>query len=79
MRSEGSPPASRPGCPIKCHRESADGCGWAPDAERVIGIAGGVFALLLAVAVMAYAGLRGVQRLAPRAAGRVLPVVAEEV
>ena len=53
---------------------------WAPEARRETKIAGGVFALLLAVAVMAYAALGycSVWRHA-RPAGRVLPVVAAEV
>ena len=50
-------------------------------SERVIGIGGGVFALVVAVAVMAYAGLGAcsVWRHA-RPPGRILPsVIAEDI
>ena len=49
-------------------------------SERVIGIAGGVFALVVAVAVMAYAGLGACSVWRHARPGRVLPaVVAEDV
>jgi hypothetical protein len=54
---------------------------WAPDDRRETRIAGGVFALLLAVAVIAYAALGycSVWRHARPGRVRVLPVVAAEV
>ena len=52
---------------------------WAPDARRETKIAGGVFALLLAVAVMAYAALGYCSVWRHARPGRVLPVVAAEV
>ena len=49
-------------------------------SERVIGIAGGVFALVVAVAVMAYAGLGACSVWRHTRPGRVLPaIIAEEV
>ena len=44
-------------------------------SERVIGIAGGVFALVVAVAVMAYAGLGACSVWRHTRPGRVLPAV----
>ena len=48
-------------------------------SERVIGIAGGIFALVVAVAVMAYAGLGACSVWRHTRIIRVLPAVAEEV
>ena len=48
-------------------------------SERVIGIAGGVFALVVAVAVMAYAGLGACSVWRHTRIIRVLPVVAEDI
>ena len=49
-------------------------------SERVIGIAGGIFALVVAVAVMAYAALGFCSVWRHARPGRVLPaVVAEDV
>ena len=49
-------------------------------SERVIGVAGGVFALVVAVAVMAYAGLGACSVWRHARPGRVLPaVVAEDI
>ncbi len=48
-------------------------------SERVIGIAGGVFALVVAVAVMAYAGLGFCSVWRHARPGRVRPVVAEDI
>ena len=48
-------------------------------SERVIGIAGGVLALVVAVAVMAYAGLGFCSVWRHTRIIRVLPTVAEEV
>ena len=48
-------------------------------SECVIGIAGGVFALVVAVAVMAYAGLGFCSVWRHARPGRVLPVVAEDI
>ena len=48
-------------------------------SERVIGIAGGVFALVVAVAVMAYAGLGFCSVWRHTRPGRVLLALAEEV
>ena len=48
-------------------------------SERVSGIAGGIFALVVAVAVMAYAGLGFCSVWRHTRPGRVLPVVAEDV
>ena len=49
-------------------------------SERVIGIAGGIFALVVAVAVMAYAGLGACSVWRHTRPGRVLPaIIAEEV
>ena len=47
-------------------------------SERVIGIAGGIFALVVAVAVMAYAGLGACSVWRHARPIRVLPVVAAE-
>ena len=47
-------------------------------SERVIGIAGGVFALVVAVAVMAYAGLGACSVWRHARPGRVLPAVVAE-
>ena len=52
---------------------------WAPDARRETKIAGGVFALLLAVAVMAYAGLGFCSVWRHARPGRVGPVLAEDI
>ena len=52
---------------------------WAPEARRETKIAGGVFALLLAVAVMAYAALGYCSVWRHSRIIRVLPVVAAEV
>ena len=49
-------------------------------SERVIGVAGGVLALVVAVAVMAYAGLGFCSVWRHARPGRVLPaVIAEDV
>ena len=49
-------------------------------SERVIGVAGGVLALVVAVAVMAYAGLGACSVWRHTRPGRVLPaIIAEEV
>ena len=49
-------------------------------SERVIGIAGGIFSLVVAVAVMAYAGLGACSVWRHTRPGRVLPaIIAEEV
>ena len=48
-------------------------------SERVIGVAGGVLALVFAVAVMAYAGLGFCSVWRHARPGRVRPVVAEDV
>ena len=48
-------------------------------SERVVGIAGGVFALVVAVAVMAYAGLGFCSVWRHARPGRVRPVVAEDI
>ena len=49
-------------------------------SERVIGIAGGIFALVVAVAVMAYAGLGACSVWRHARPIRVLPaVVAEDI
>ena len=48
-------------------------------SERVIGVAGGVLALVVAVAVMAYAGLGFCSVWRHARPGRVRPVVAEDV
>ena len=49
-------------------------------SERVIAIGGGIFALVVAVAVMAYAGLGACSVWRHTRPGRVLPaVVAEDV
>ena len=49
-------------------------------SERVIGIGGGIFALVVAVAVMAYAGLGFCSVWRHARPGRVLPaVVAEDI
>ena len=48
-------------------------------SERVIAIGGGIFALVVAVAVMAYAGLGYCSVWRHARPGRVLPVVAAEV
>ena len=49
-------------------------------SERVIGVAGGIFALVVAVAVMAYAGLGACSVWRHARPGRVLPaVVAEDI
>ena len=49
-------------------------------SERVIGIAGGIFSLVVAVAVMAYAGLGFCSVWRHARPGRVLPaVVAEDI
>ena len=47
-------------------------------SERVIGIAGGVFAMVVAVAVMAYAGLGFCSVWRHTRPGRVLPAVFAE-
>jgi len=47
-------------------------------SERVIGVAGGVFALVVAVAVMAYAGLGFCSVWRHARPGRVLPAVFAE-
>ena len=47
-------------------------------SERVIGIAGGIFALVVAVAVMAYAGLGACSVWRHARPGRVLPAVVAE-
>ena len=47
-------------------------------SERVIGVAGGVFALVVAVAVMAYAGLGFCSVWRHTRPGRVLPAVFAE-
>ena len=47
-------------------------------SERVIGIAGGIFALVVAVAVMAYAGLGACSVRRHARPGRVLPAVVAE-
>ena len=47
-------------------------------SERVIGIAGGIFSLVVAVAVMAYAGLGFCSVWRHTRPGRVLPAVAAE-
>ena len=47
-------------------------------SERVIGIGGGVFALVVAVAVMAYAGLGFCSVWRHTRPGRVLPAVFAE-
>ena len=53
---------------------------WAPDDRRETKIAGGVFALLVAVAVMAYAGLGYCSVWRHARPGRVGPaVVAEDI
>ena len=52
---------------------------WAPADRRETKIAGGVFALLLAVAVMAYAGLGYCSVWRHTRVTRVLPVVAAVV
>ena len=48
-------------------------------SERVIGVAGGVLALVFAVTVMAYAGLGFCSVWRHARPGRVRPVVAEDV
>ena len=48
-------------------------------SERVIGVAGGVLALVVAVAVMAYAGLGFCSVWRHARPGRVGPVVAEDI
>ena len=48
-------------------------------SEFVLGIAGGVFALVVAVAVMAYAGLGFCSVWRHARPGRVRPVVAEDI
>ena len=48
-------------------------------SERVIGIAGGIFALVVAVAVMAYAGLGACSVWRHARPGRVRPGVAEDI
>jgi hypothetical protein len=49
-------------------------------SERVVGIAGGVFALVVAVAVIAYAGLGACSVWRHARPGRVLPaVIAEDI
>jgi hypothetical protein len=48
-------------------------------SERVIGVAGGVLALVVAVAVMAYAGLGFCSVWRHARPGRVRPVVAEDI
>ena len=48
-------------------------------SERVIAIGGGVFALVVAVAVMAYAGLGACSVWRHTRIIRVLPVVAEDL
>ena len=49
-------------------------------SERVIAVGGGVFALVVAVAVMAYAGLGACSVWRHTRPGRVLPaIIAEEV
>ena len=47
-------------------------------SERVIAIGGGIFALVVAVAVMAYAGLGACSVWRHARPGRVLPVLAAE-
>ena len=47
-------------------------------SERVIGIAGGILALVVAVAVMAYAGLGACSVWRSTRPGRVLPAVFAE-
>ena len=47
-------------------------------SERVVGIAGGIFALVVAVAVMAYAGLGACSVWRHARPGRVLPAVVAE-
>ena len=47
-------------------------------SERVIGIGGGIFALVVAVAVMAYAGLGACSVWRHARPGRVLPAVFAE-
>ncbi len=47
-------------------------------SERVIGIAGGIFSLVVAVAVMAYAGLGFCSVWRHTRPGRVLPAVTAE-
>ena len=47
-------------------------------SERVVGIAGGIFALVVAVAVMAYAGLGFCSVWRHTRPGRVLPAVFAE-
>ena len=47
-------------------------------SERVIGIAGGIFSLVVAVAVMAYAGLGFCSVWRHARPGRVLPAVFAE-
>ena len=48
-------------------------------SERVIGVAGGALALVVAVAVMAYAGLGFCSVWRHARPGRVRPVVAEDI
>ena len=48
-------------------------------SERVIGIGGGIFAAVVAVAVMAYAGLGFCSVWRHARPGRVGPVVAEDI
>ena len=48
-------------------------------SERVIGVAGGVLALVVAVAVMAYAGLGFCSVWRHTRPGRVLPALAEDI
>ena len=48
-------------------------------SERVIGIGGGIFAAVVAVAVMAYAGLGFCSVWRHARPGRVRPVVAEDI
>ena len=48
-------------------------------SERVIAIGGGIFALVVAVAVMAYAGLGACSVWRHARPGRVRPVVAEDI
>ena len=48
-------------------------------SERVIGVAGGIFALVVAVAVMAYAGLGACSVWRHARPGRVLPAFAEDI
>ena len=48
-------------------------------SERVIAIGGGIFALVVAVAVMAYAGLGFCNVWRHARPGRVRPVVAEDI